>query len=100
ECEALLAKVLRELLTDGVKAEEVARAKERMTAARLYALDSVKGPARLFGENLVRGRTIADIEAWPERIAAVTVEDVARAARAILNDETAVVGVLLPKPSS
>jgi zinc protease len=100
DCEAVMDKVLRTLIADGVTQDEVDRAKERMTAARLYALDSVRGPARLFGENLVRGRTIADIEAWPERIGAVTVDDVNRAARAVLVDETAVTGVLLPKPAS
>jgi zinc protease len=100
DCEAVLDKVLRDLLAGGVTAEEVQRAKERMTAARLYALDSVRGPARAFGETLVRGRTIADIEAWPDRISAVTPEDVDRAAKAVIVEETAVTGVLLPKPSS
>jgi zinc protease len=100
ECEAGLDKALRTLLADGVSDDEVRRAKERMTAARLFALDSVVGPAQLFGAALTTGRTIADIEAWPDRIAQVSVADVNNAARAILHEEASVTGVLLAKPSS
>ncbi|MBI1774339.1 MAG: insulinase family protein [Proteobacteria bacterium] len=100
ECEAAIDQVLARLLADGVEADEVERAKLRMQASYLYALDSTRGPARLFGEALVRGRTIADIEAWPERIAKVTREDVERAARAVIRLESSVTGVLLPKRTS
>src|SRR5258708_3322668 len=92
--------VPRQLLPGGVRAEGGGRAKARWAPPRLYALDSVTAPARLFGETLVRGRTVADIEAWPERIARVTAADVDRAAQAVLRDDTAMTGVLLPKPSS
>jgi zinc protease len=42
------------------------------------------------------GRSLAEIEAWPERIVAVTPQQVTEVARAVLKDDTAVTAVLLP----
>jgi zinc protease len=79
-----------------VTAAEVERAKSRMIAEAVYARDSISGPANIFGAALATGRTIADVEAWPQRIAAVTVEQVDEAARFVIQESAAVTGVLLP----
>ena len=42
------------------------------------------------------GQTVEDVEQWPVRISAVTVEQVNAAARAVLRRETATTGILLP----
>jgi zinc protease len=84
------------LLAKGVTAAEVERAKSRMIAEAVYARDSISGPANIFGAALATGRTIADVEAWPQRIAAVTVEQVDAAARFVIRESAAVTGVLLP----
>lgn len=84
------------LLADGVTEEEVARAKTRLAAEAVYAQDSVTAPARLFGAALASGRSVDDVEAWPERIAAVTRDDVMRAARAVLDPDRSVTAVLTP----
>ncbi|MGF1610931.1 MAG: M16 family metallopeptidase [Kiloniellales bacterium] len=96
---ALLAEIER-LRQDGVSAEEVAAAKQRMVAAAVYARDSLSGAPNIIGRALASGRTIEDIESWPERIEAVTAEQVNAALRAALLDEQSVTGVLLPKPTS
>ena len=53
----------------------------------------------MLGQALTNGRTAEDVEAWPERIAAVTVEQVNAAARAVFVLKRSVTGRLLPKPS-
>ena len=84
------------LLKDGVTADEVARAKNRLRASVVYARDSVNVAARILGASLASGQTIEDIESWPDRIGAVTVAQVNDAARAVLKPERSVTGRLLP----
>jgi zinc protease len=48
-----------------------------------------------FGAALTAGRSIADVEAWTERIAAVTVEEINAAARHVLKDTGSVTGNLI-----
>jgi len=99
EVEGAIEAETKTLLAKGVTGEEVERAKSRMIAEAVYARDSLSGPANIFGAALVTGRTIEDVEAWPERIAAVTVEEVDDAARSVIRDNVAVTGVLLPDPA-
>ncbi len=94
--EAAIDDEIARLLADGVTAEEVERIKRRMIAETTYARDSLYRAARAFGSALTSGLTVEDVEAWPERIGAVTAEQVNAAARAVLKPETSVTGVLLP----
>jgi zinc protease len=98
--EAALEEVVKQVLADGFTAEEVARAKERMQADAIYARDSLDGPARIVGTALATGRSLDEIENWPEHIGAVTLDEVTAAARLVLHDNIAVTGVLLPEPTS
>jgi zinc protease len=84
------------LLNDGVSADELKRAQQRLIDGAVFARDSVGGPARVFGAALSTGETVADVEAWPDRIRAVTVGDVNAAARAVFDMRRATTGVLLP----
>lgn len=100
DVEAALDREIERLLKDGASDDEVARAKERMRASAIYARDSLSTGARVIGSALTTGQSIADVEAWPQRIGAVTTAQVNAAARAILQPERSVTGLLLPKPSS
>lgn len=91
--EVLVAKLLK----DGVGAEETRRAKQRLIDSAIFARDSLRTGARVLGAALAAGETIADVESWPERIDAVTVEQVNAAARAVFKAEASVTGLLLPK---
>ncbi len=84
------------LLEHGVTEDEVARAKRRMQAEAVYVRDSLRAPAQILGSRLVIGLGVEDIESWPERIAAVTVDDVNAAARAVLGNPGVVTARLLP----
>ena len=98
--EAALRAEMARLLADGVSEEEVATAKQRLRSAAVFARDSLGTAPNIFGRALTSGQSVADVEAWPERIEAVTKEQIDAAARAVLRDEQSVTGLLLPKPTS
>jgi zinc protease len=91
---------VKDALKDGLTEAEVDRAKNRMQSEAVYAQDSLDGAARLVGQALVNGRTLDDVEQWPERIGAVTLDEVNAAAKLVIKDDTAVTGLLLPQPTS
>ena len=88
------------MLRDGVTEGEVATAVKRMRRGSIFARDDVLYPARLFGRTLASGGTIADVEEWPDRIAAVTPEAVLEAARTVLVPDSSTTSVILSKPAS
>ena len=97
DLEAALDDEIARVLADGVTDAEVERITRRLVAETTYARDSLYTAARSFGGALTAGLTVADVEAWPDRIAAVTADQVNAAARAVLRPETSVTGVLLPE---
>lgn len=95
--EAALQAEIDKLITDGITEKELTSAKQRLATQAIYARDSLSGPARTLGAALATGLTVDDVEQWPERIEAVTAEQVVEAARAILQVERSVTGLLLPE---
>lgn len=91
--EAVIAKVKE----DGVSEAELKRAKSKLMAEYVYGSDSQASLARRYGWGLVVGRTIEDIDAWPERIGKVTAEQVKAAANKHLIIDRSVTGRLLPE---
>ena len=87
--------VVAELLSDGVTEQELEDAKSRLVTGAIYARDSVSGPARALGGALSVGRSILEVESWPDRIAEVTTDDVLRVARTVLDRDRSVTGYLL-----
>ena len=100
DLEAAIDGVLRDLVSAGVAPAEVKAAQGRMLAASIYEQDSLTGPAETIGAGLAIGRTLADVEAWPDRIAKVTAAEVEAAARAVLKSRNSATGVLLPARTS
>src|SRR6266568_361136 len=98
--EAAVDAQLHRLLDQGVTADEVRRAEQRMQAAAIYAHDSLSGPANIVGAALAIGQTLDDVAAWPERIGAVTSADIEAAARAVLIERNSATGILLPEHTS
>ena len=83
------------LLEKGVTAEEVARAKQVLIDRAAFSHDNLRTGAMSFGVALTTGRSVADVEAWPDRIGQVTADDVNAAARHVLKDTSAVTAILL-----
>ena len=100
DLEAAIDAELRRLLDQGVDADEVARAEQRMQAAAIYSEDSLNGPANIIGAALATGRSLDDVAAWPERIGAVTPAQVIAAARAVLVERNSATAILLPEHTS
>jgi len=94
--EAAIKAEIEKLLGDGVSEDEVRRSIARLQAEAIYARDSLRAPAQVLGGGLVIGRSVEDIEAWPERIGAVTAEAVNAAARAVLSGDASMTTLLLP----
>jgi zinc protease len=88
--------VLAEIRDHGVTDAELERAKTGYLADFVYESDSQSTLARRYGWGLVIGRTVADIDAWPERIAKVTLADIRKVAGTYLDLRRSVTGTLLP----
>jgi zinc protease len=93
--EKALDGVIHDVITNGIEAKELARAKTRLIADTIYAQDSQASLARMYGASLATGSTVNDVKSWPEAIDAVSAESVQAAAKAWLERRRAVTGYLL-----
>ena len=93
--EAAMDAVIASFLEKGPTAEEVERSKSRMIASYVYAQDNQATLARMFGTALTTGTTVEDVQARPERLRAVTAEQVRDAARRFLDKHHSVTGWLI-----
>ena len=93
--EAALRAEIEAVIADGITEEELERAQSRIAAQLVHARDSVKDIARWYGAWLAVGLGLDRVEAWPERVARVSLDEVQRAARTVLRSSTEVTGVLL-----
>jgi zinc protease len=95
QLEAAIDAVLAELIENGVTAEELDRAKSRLIADAVYANDNQRMLAQWYGASLATGATVQDVQAWPDRVRAVTAENVRDAARRWLDKRRSVTGYLI-----
>ncbi len=96
ELEAAVDAELQRLKDEPITDDEVDRATKRLVAEAVYARDSLSSAVRSFGIALTTGRTVDDVEAWPERIESVTAKQINEAAAFVLKAEQSVTGKLLP----
>ena len=87
--------VIKAVITDGIAADDLDRAKTRLIADSVYAQDSQASLARWYGASLAIGLTVADVARWPDDIEAVGPDSVRAAARTGLVKSRAVTGYLL-----
>ena len=97
--EASIDAEIAKLLKDGITPAELERAKNRVRKAVIYERDSQTALARRYGAAISTGRTIADVDSYPERIEKVTVDSVNAVARKYLQPKRSVTGYLLPAPA-
>jgi zinc protease len=84
-----------DFIKSDIPEDELNRAKTKLIASAAYAQDSQSSLARWYGAALTTGSTIADVEAWPGRIRAVTADAVRAAARKWLDKQRSVTGYLI-----
>ncbi|MFC5419156.1 M16 family metallopeptidase [Bosea eneae] len=94
--EAGLDVALAAFIAEGPTELELARARTRLVAETVFARDSQSSLARIFGSALAVGETVEDVLLWPQRIEAVTREQVTEVVRRYLRPNRSVTGLLVP----
>ena len=95
QLEAETDSVIEQLIEKGITAEELERTKTRLIADALYAQDNQASMARWYGAALTTGASVSDVRQWPDRIRAVTADQVRDAARQWLEKRRSVTGFLI-----
>jgi zinc protease len=87
--------VIADLARNPVPAADLERVKTQLVAEAIYAQDNQTVLARWYGGGLTTGLSIEDIRSWPDRIRAVTAEQVRAAAQKWLDKKRSVTGYLI-----
>jgi len=98
EMEAGLRAEIARIQTDGVAAEELARAKAQLVASEVYKLDSMFAQAMEIGQMEAVGLPYRLNDRIIEKLQAVTPEQVQAVARRYFIDDALTVGTLDPQP--
>src|ERR1700722_73825 len=87
--------VIADVAKNPVPSEDLERVKTQLIAEAIYAQDNQATLARWYGGALTTGLSIEDIRSWPDRIRAVTAEQVRAAAQKWLDKKRSVTGYLI-----
>ncbi|MFG3594309.1 M16 family metallopeptidase [Bradyrhizobium sp. RDI18] len=93
--EDAIDKVIADLAQNPARAEDLERVKTQLIAQAIYAQDDQEALAGWYGAVLTTGLSIDDIRSRPDRIRAVTAEQVREAAQAWLDKKRSVTGYLI-----
>lgn len=97
EAEKAVDAALAAFLASDITDEELTRARSQLVAGAVYARDRQQTMAYIYGSGIMTGLSPAEIYGWPKAIAAVTADDVRKAAASVLDARHAVTGELLPQ---
>lgn len=100
EVEAAVNAEVARIAAGGVTADELEKAKTRIIRTMVFARDRQAVMANIYGATLATGGTVQDIDAWPERIRAVSVDQVKAVAARYLGMASSTTGYLLPEASA
>jgi zinc protease len=95
QVEQAIDQVIADIAENPVHAEDLERVKTQLIAGAIYAQDNQAVLARWYGGALTTGLSIEDIRNWPDRIRAVTAEQVRAAAQKWLDKKRSVTGYLI-----
>jgi zinc protease len=95
QIEQVIDSVISEVGQNPVRSEDLERVKTQLIAEAIYAQDNQATLARWYGGALTTGLSIDDIRSWPDRIRAVTAEQVRDAAQKWLEKKRSVTGYLI-----
>jgi zinc protease len=99
QVEQAIDDVITEIIRNPARAEDLERVKTQLIAEAIYAQDNQATLARWYGGALTTGLSIDDIRSWPDRIRAVTAEQVRDAAQKWLDKKRSVTGYLIKDPT-
>jgi zinc protease len=95
QVEEAIDAVIADVVEKGVNAVELEVSKNRLIADAVYAQDSQSTLARWYGSALASGGTVEDVKGWPDRLRAVTAEQVREAAQTWFDKRRSVTGYLV-----
>jgi zinc protease len=94
EAEAAMDATLAKFLTDGPDPAAFDRIRTQVRASDIYGRDDVQGLATMYGQGLVIGLTLDDIQTYDDILADITLDEVTEVARRVLNRNSSVTGWL------
>ena len=100
QVETVVDSVIAEVAQNPVRAEDLERVKTQLVAEAIYAQDNQATMARWYGGGLTTGLSVEDIRSWPDRIRAVTADQVRAAAQKWLDKKRSVTGYLFKDNSA
>lgn len=95
QIEQVIDGVIADVGQNPARSEDLERVKTQLIAQAIYAQDNQATLARWYGAALTSGLSIDDIRAWPDRIRAVTAEQVRDVAQKWLDKKRSVTGYLI-----
>jgi zinc protease len=95
QIEQVIDGVISDVGQNTVRAEDLERVKTQLIAEAIYAQDNQATLARWYGGALTTGLSVDDLRSWPDRIRAVTAEQVRDAAQKWLDKKRSVTGYLI-----
>ncbi|NGO53793.1 M16 family metallopeptidase [Allomesorhizobium camelthorni] len=98
--EAAIEVEIARIITSGVTDAELDAAKDRFVRSIVFARDNQSSMANIYGQTLATGGTVEDVQEWPDRIRAVTADQVQAVAAKYLKPDVAVTGYLLPEETA
>ena len=87
---------IKQLVEGGISKEELQRAQNLLRASEIYARDSLKAMAFVYGKVLTTGKDINYVDQWSQMITDITEEQVIEAAKYVLQQKNHVTGMLVP----
>jgi zinc protease len=95
QVEQAIDEVIADIAQNGVRSEDIERVKTQLIAETVYAQDNQATLARWYGGAMTTGLRIEDIRNWPERIRAVTAEQVRGVVQKWFDKNRSVTGYLI-----
>ncbi len=92
EAEAAMDEVINAFMEAEIDPARMESIRTQLRASEIYALDNVDGLARRYGAALTQSLSVADVQAWPEVLQAVTEADIKAVAAKVFNRDQAVTG--------
>ena len=96
DAEAAMDQVIADFMATDIDPARIDSIRTQLRASEVYALDDVQGLARRYGAALTQSLTVADVQAWPDILQAVTEADIKSAAAKVFNRDQSVTGWVVP----
>ena len=92
EAEAAMDDVIAGFMDSEIDPARMEAIRTQLRASEIYALDDAQGLARRYGTALTTGLTVADVQAWPDILQAVTPAQIKDVAARVFGRNSAVTG--------